>query len=171
MRPLPEKEREAVARMYETYKQSVYRLCLIYLKDRSLAEDAMQDTFLKALRAYPGFRGDCAEKTWLVRIGINVCRDYQRTAWLRHNRKGVSLDDIVDTLPAEPAYRADADVVQAVAHLPQKLKEVILTRYYERLTLEETAAALGLSLSAVNTRIRKAKTLLKKELAEVYFDE
>ncbi len=171
MRQFPDQQMEAVARMYEAYRGDIFHLCLIDLKEPSMAEDDTQDTFLKALRSYSHFRGECAEKTWLVRIAVNVCRDYQRTAWLRYAKNGVSLDDIADTLPAERGYEADADVLRAVVHLPQKLKEVILTRYYGRLTLEETAAALGLSLSAVNARIRKAKALLKKELVEAYFDE
>ena len=75
-----EKRLEALMNAYGT---QLKRLCCLYLRDAALAEDAVQETFLKAWRAMGKFRGECSEKTWLTRIAVNVCRDMQRTAWFR----------------------------------------------------------------------------------------
>lgn len=80
------------------YEAPLLRLCCALLGDAALAEDAVQDTFIRAWRALPHFRGDSSEKTWLTHIAVNVCRDLQRKGWFRHEDRRVSLD----TLP-EPA--------------------------------------------------------------------
>lgn len=62
------------------YQTPVLRMCFAYLRDRQLAEDAAQETFVKAYRALAAFRGDSDEKTWLMRIAINTCKDMRRGA-------------------------------------------------------------------------------------------
>ena len=90
-KPLTSVRRESMdlAGLLEEHGDHLLRLCTLYLGDRSQAEDAVQDTFLRALRAWPGFRGDCAVETWLVRIAINVCKRQLRSPWrlLRHRRR------------------------------------------------------------------------------------
>ena len=74
------------------YGDALVRMCCLYLNDASLAQDAAQDTFIKAWRNLGQFRGECDERTWLMRIAINTCRDYHRTAWLRHVDRGTPLE-------------------------------------------------------------------------------
>ncbi len=66
---------EMLAQMVAQYEVSLLRTCYMYLRDRELAEDATQEAFLKAYKALPTFRGECSEKTWLMRIAMNTCRD------------------------------------------------------------------------------------------------
>ena len=73
-----------ISRMVKTYEKDLLRLCCMYLKDAVMAEDAVQETFLKAYKSLHAFRGESSEKTWLMRIAINVCKDMQRTAWFRN---------------------------------------------------------------------------------------
>ena len=61
-------------------------MCCVYLRDASMAEDAVQETFLKAYRALDSFKGDSSEKTWLYSIAMNVCRDMRRLAWYHAHR-------------------------------------------------------------------------------------
>ena len=68
---------ERISQMIKTYEKDLLRLCRVYLKEESLAEDAMQETFIKAYKNLHTFRGESSEKTWLFRIAINVCRDMQ----------------------------------------------------------------------------------------------
>ena len=68
--------------MAEKYQLSLLRLCFAYLHDRTLAEDAVQETFLKAYRSISGFRNKSSEKTWLSHIAINCCRDMNKTLGL-----------------------------------------------------------------------------------------
>jgi len=72
-----------LTRMMQTYGTQLLRLCTLYLKDRMLAEDAVQETFVRAWRA--DFRQECSEKTFLTRIAINICKNHLRTPW--HTRR------------------------------------------------------------------------------------
>ena len=63
---------EAIVRMVNEWQLPLLRLCYIQLQDKGLAEDAVQETFIRAFRALDTFRGDCSEKTWLTRIAINT---------------------------------------------------------------------------------------------------
>ena len=65
-------------RMVEHCGDRLLRTCALYLGDVHSAEDAVQDTFLRALQAKERFRGDCLPETWLTRIAVNVCKDYLR---------------------------------------------------------------------------------------------
>ena len=70
-------------RLVLQYQQPLLRTCFLYLRDRALAEDAVQETFLKAYRSLASFRGECSEKTWLMKIAINTCCDLRRAHRLR----------------------------------------------------------------------------------------
>ena len=112
----------------EQYGSSLLRMSAIYLKDADLAQDAVQETFIKAYRHMNDYRGDSSEKTWLTTICVNTCRDILRTAWFRHTSR---MD--LDTLPEKPAEFEfpDNTVLTEVMRLPAKYREVILLRYYE----------------------------------------
>lgn len=75
-----ENARQRLVRLVEQYQTDLLRLCYIQLHDTALAEDAVQETFIKAYRSFPSFRGDCSEKTWLMRIAVNTCRDMIHSA-------------------------------------------------------------------------------------------
>ncbi len=76
-----------IEELIDHYGDGLLRLCLLYLGDRQLAEDAFQETFLKAWKSLPDFRGDSNMKTWLTRIALNTCRSMLRTGWFRLLRR------------------------------------------------------------------------------------
>lgn len=143
------------------YGTSILRTCFVCLSDAREAEDAMQETFLKAWRAMDRFehRNGASEKTWLSHIAINVCRDMQRTRWFRH----VDMRRAVEELPQGmvSALPEDQTLLMEILQLPDKYKQPILLYYYQDMTLEETAEILGTSKSTVHNRLRKAEKLLK----------
>ena len=146
------------------YEECLLRMCYSYLGDRSLAEDAVQETFLKAWKSYGHFRGESSEKTWLMCIAINTCRDVRRGAWFKHIDPTVSLDQLDDrAVSFEP--RDDA-VTKAVMNLKPRLREAVLLRWYQGLSADETAQALGISRSTAYERLSKAQAMLKSELEE-----
>ena len=157
--------------MYIRYRETIFRMCLLYLKDAGAAEDAMQETFLRAWKKRGSFRGESSEKTWLTAIAVNVCRDCLRLAWLRRERKCLPLEAVLQKASADGVSQKDLDVVAAVGRLPVKLREAIILRYYQGERLAEIADMLSLSVSGVNARLAKAKKRLGEELREVYFDE
>ena len=157
---------QAVEQWMRLHGDSILRLCFVYLRDHHLAEDAMQETFLKAYRGYGRFRGDSEEKTWLTRIAINVCKDISKSAWMRRVNRGISLEDVPE--PAVPPVEADDTLIKAVMALPPKLREAVLLFYYLSLPAGEVAKALHIALPTVYKRLDKAQRILKTELEGWY---
>lgn len=160
--------RSELDRLMEQYGSTLLRMSALYLKDADLAQDAVQETFLKAYRRLSDYRGESSVKTWLTSICVNTCRDMLRTAWFRRNSR---LD--MDELPEQPAAFEfpDDTVLNEVMRLPAKYREVILLKYYEGLKLKEVASALGLSDGRVRSRLNKANGILRDRLKEWYYDE
>ena len=144
------------------WETSLLRLCFAYLGDRALAEDAVQETFLKAWKGYARFRGEADEKTWLSRIAMNTCKDMRRSAWFRHIDRSAALDSLPEG--SVPFEEVDNAVTRAVMALPEKLREAALLRWLHGLSGDETAMALRVPRSTVYHRLKKAQTLLKREL-------
>jgi len=142
---------------------SLLRLCFLYLRDRQLAEDAVQETFVRAWRSYGGFRQDSSDKTWLTRIAVNVCKSALR------RERPLPLSDA-----PEGSYEAqfrDDTVLQAVCALPQKLREVVLLYYFQELSTPEIARMLHLPRNVITARLSRARAQLKTDLKGWYFDE
>ena len=155
--------------LVNAHQTSLLRMCYLNLHDSGLAEDAVQETFVKAYRALPAFRGDSDPKTWLMRIAINTCRDMQRGAWLKHISRTVTLDQLAE--PSESFSEDAVAVNMEIARLPVKLREAVLLYYYQNMKIEEVAAALGIGISSASERLKRAKEKLRIALKEVYFNE
>ena len=151
------------------YGNAIFRMCFAYLKDRGLAEDAVQETFVKAYRQYATFRHEGSEKAWLSAIAINTCKDAQKSSWFRHIDRRITLDKLPE--PRCEFDSADDTLILAVMALPSKWKDVILLRYYQGLSFEEISKALHIPIGTVSTRIDAAKKKLRKKLEGGYFDE
>ena len=72
------------------YEQPLLRMCFLYLRDLPLAQDVLQETFLKAYQGYHNFRQESSEETWLMRIAINTCKDMRKSAWFRYVERSIS---------------------------------------------------------------------------------
>lgn len=144
------------------YGDSLLRLCYLYLKDAGLAQDAVQDTFVKAWNKMDAFEGRSSEKTWLCRIAVNTCRDYKKSRWMRFVDMRRSIEDI--PLPIQPVDPIVRDVYETVKALPEKYRICVLLYYWQHMTLEEAADVLSVSKSTVHHRLEKARELLKTEL-------
>jgi RNA polymerase sigma-70 factor (ECF subfamily) len=147
---------------------SLKRLCYFYLHDRTLAEDAVQETFLKAYRSLKNFRGEANERTYLTRIAINTCKDMLRTGWFRHMDRRITPEELPVRRETDPFHR---EVTAAVMNLPRKLREVTLLYYYQGMTMPEIADILHISQPAVTGRLKRAREQLKKELKGEGIDE
>ncbi len=143
------------------YQRPLLHMCAMYLHDHAAAEDAVQETFLKAYRALPQFRGECSEKTWLMRIAMNVCRDMTRSVWFRHNDRRITPEEL--QLPAQQSLYDDQEeeLAQAIMKLPRKYKDALLLYYYQDMTQEEVALALNASPSSISKRLKHAREKLR----------
>lgn len=144
------------------YEKDLLRICCVYLRDWNAAEDAVQETFLKAYRQMDSFRGDSHVKTWLTQIALNQCRDMRRSTWYRFIDPRISIDRLPLASPAPSADRLALHT--AIMQLKPKYLEVVLLYYYEGYRMKEISQMLHITEAAVSTRIRKAKEKLKHEL-------
>lgn len=151
------------------YGDCVVRVCFLFLKDRQLAQDASQETFIKAWRALDSLREDGAEKAWLMKIAVNTCRNMVRSRYFRMVDRSVSTDDLPEPLSVD--RQEDDSLLKEVMNLPDKYRQVVVLYYYQELTAEETAQALGVPAATVRTRLKRARESLKARLEGWYFDE
>lgn len=152
-----------IEELIDLYGDDIFRLCVAYLGDRHLAEDAFQETFFKAWRARERFRGESSEKTWLASIAVNTCRDVLRSGWFRMQRRSQPIDQLLD-LPSDAPRLQDTPVRTAVLGLPGKYREVILLYYDQNMKLKEIACLLHLPQNTVSTRLRRARKMLENAL-------
>ena len=151
-----------IEEIIDLYGDDILRLCLLYMGDRQLAEDAFQETFVKAWKYLPGFRGESSVKTWVSHIAVNTCKSMLRTPWLRMRKKSESVDALLN-LPA-PEAEDHHDLVQAVCALPGRYCEVVVLHYHQDMKLREIADVLHIPANTVSTRLRKARRLLGQAL-------
>ncbi|MBR1586649.1 MAG: sigma-70 family RNA polymerase sigma factor [Clostridia bacterium] len=164
-----EEKRAWLEQAMAQWETSLLRLCFAYLHDASLAEDAVQETFLKAWKGCGRFRREAEERTWLMRIAINTCKDMMKSAYFRHTDRSAGLDQLPEIACAFTP--ADDTVTRAVMNLPPRYREVVLLRWMQGLTGDETARALHLPRSTVYHRLKKAQRMLKQALEEWYHAE
>lgn len=148
-------EQREIIRLYERYGNDVYRLALSMVGNRADAEDICQSVFLKLMdkspRLCPG-----KEKAWLLTCTANACKNQLKSFWRRRSEPDESL----------PAREKDRELWDAVMALPPGYRAVIHLYYYEGCSQGEIASILKLSLTAVQTRMSRAREMLKKELSE-----
>ena len=156
------------ARIVESHRPQIFRFLLASLRDVDLAETLTQECFLKAHRNWKHFRGESSAMTWLMRIAINLQKDYWRNRriqfWRQTRANAVDLDEAGDWLPngertAEQQMLAREQVAQvwrAVKDLSERQRTVFLLRYVEERELSEIANATGLSEGTVKAHLSRA---------------
>lgn len=162
--PARESEEARFTALVRAHQGQLLRMCCVWLRDPQLAEDAVQETFLKAWEALPRFRGTCSDRTWLTRIAVNTCRDIRRSGWRRHVDRRVTPEEL--PLAAEIPESEDGRLFRAVWALPDCLREVVLLYYYQDMNLTEVASALSVSASTVSRRLRAAAEELRRRMGE-----
>lgn len=156
-----------LCRMMDNYGTGLLRLCFMYLKDMHMAEDAVQETFLRVYKNYHKFDGGRGEKTWVTRIAINVCKDILRSAW--HRR--VNITDVLDDIPdvGAVADAADKTLLAEVMNLKPKYRQVLLLFYYEDMKIADIAKLLRTPESTISVRLKRARAALKNKLGGWYY--
>lgn len=152
----------------EQYSPFVYRLAYSLVKSRSDADDIHQEVFIAYIKKRPGFENEEHEKAWFIRVTVNLCKNWQKSAW---KRKIVSLTEFGDDWEAgeekEKDWRMPAQaLIHTVKRLPQKYRSVIHLFYYEEMSVEEIAQALNRKPSTVRTQLTRARRKLSEMLKE-----
>lgn len=159
-------EAGAVDELIGMYYAEILRYCLWHAPNRSLAEDAAQETFLKAVRYFDRYTHRGRFRAFLYQIAANTCSDMRRKA----RNRDVSLEETeMDFAYAEPGFeevRSDMALRQLTDALPAEHREIILLRFGQDLTMREIAEVTGLPLRTVQSRLRSALKKLKKEFGK-----
>ena len=156
-------------RLVKQYQVSVLRICYLYLCDKTLAEDASQETFVKVYRSMDAFRGESSERTWIMKIAMHTCYDFNHSGWHRFFNRRVTPEMLPEA--AVPFDDVDDELTSTVMKLPLRLREVILLYYYQGLKVNEIAEALGVSQSSVSGRLKRGRKKLKDYLEGSEQDE
>lgn len=143
----------------------VYRIALSYTKNKSDAEDIMQDVFLKYLKKGVGFESVEHEKAWFIRVTINTAK----TFFLRR-RTHVDLDEIAE-LAGDSGGQRELSVLDAVNSLPKRQRVCIHLFYYEDYSVKEISDVLSMPESTVKSHLHRARAALSEKLKGAYFDE
>ena len=150
----------------ERYQNTVYRTALHALGSPQDADDAAQEVFLRLFNSRDDFEGEEHLRRWLLRVTVNYCRDLLRSPW---RKRRVSWEEV----PEIPVFdRPEQEALyREVMALPEKYRTVLYLFYYEELSVREIGSLLGLTVSAVTTRLSRAKQRLKERLGEDWQDE
>ena len=164
MRNLSEEEFDI---KYNAYKDTVYNVAYTFVNNRSDALDISQDVFIKYLNSNEIFNDDNHEKYWLIRVTINLSKNYISSSW----KKVVLDNDYKDQLSLNEEDKERIDYYKIITLLPNKYKEVITLFYYEELSAEEIAHILNVSSSCVRKRLERGRDKIKKEIENGRFRE
>lgn len=167
---LTSKKEEQLEHLMNQYGDQLLRLCYLYLKDYHLAEDALQETFLKVYQHLDEFRKESSEKTWMVRIAINTCKNMMR----RNHREDTYEDSWLEQIPDQNTVGHLVNqmcVLAEIGRLPVKYREVILLHYYQELSTKEIAMILHVPNTTVSCRLKNAKKRLSHSFQEGYIYE
>jgi RNA polymerase sigma-70 factor (ECF subfamily) len=146
---------------------ALVRAATVLCRSRSDVEDVVQETLMRAVKAYPSFRADSSFLTWAYAILLRAARDANRT-----RAKGVPADDAANLPehlpPVERAAMLDEEarrVVDAVRSLPERQREMVTLHFLRELPYSEIAEALGVSVGTVKATMFEAKMSLRAILA------
>lgn len=160
---------QAQARVFDAHKNQVAAQVLRMTGDPSCVDDLVQEVFISAFAALPGFRGDSQLSTWLYRIATNKVRnwwDAQRRRNVREKAAAIRTQPEPTPLPDEQAAKVEhrERLYQALGQLPDALREAFVARAIEGMSLADTSAKLGVPVSTVSYRARRAEQLLLEAL-------
>jgi RNA polymerase sigma-70 factor (ECF subfamily) len=170
-------DKQAFGLLVAKYQRKLLRLLSRLIRDPAEVEDVAQETFIKAYRALPSFRGDSAFYTWLYRIGVNTAKNYLVAQGRRaptttgYNSEeaetfddGEQLRDINTPERLMMSRQIGETVETAMEALPEELKTAIVLREIEGLSYEEIAAIMDCPIGTVRSRIFRAREAIADKL-------
>lgn len=154
------------------YSEMVYRLAYSLVKDRYDADDIYQEVFTNYIRRNPQFQSEEHEKAWFLRVTVNCCKNFWKSAWqsrteglmdaVQKNRE----DMFAGTEESTDKEAQNFAMIEQMKLLPEKYRVVIHLFYYEDMSVEEIGKVLKSKPSTIRTQLTRARRLLKKRLKE-----
>jgi RNA polymerase sigma-70 factor (ECF subfamily) len=158
---------KAFERLYRLHSGKVMGLCLRMTRRRDVAEDCVQQTFIRAWRSLAAFEGRSAFGTWLHRIAVNEVLTHQRNHGTRAESDDDAVADAQDT-PVESHRDSDAgevmDVERALATLPPGSRHVVVLQTVYGYSHEEVADMLGIAVGTCKAQLHRGRRLLRERM-------
>jgi len=162
-----------IENLIDLYGNDVLRIANMYIKDTTIAEDIFQEVFLKVSKKLHLFQNRSSEKTWIIRITINTCKDYLKSAWKTKVVSTEALPEIfenntIDTnlIDTENSNKILAEILS----LPLIYKDVIILYYYKSFSTSEISKILNIPETTTRTRLKRAREILKNKLEVILED-
>lgn len=156
---MTDSEKQYFSDMYEKHAKTVYSVCLLYLKNKDDAEEAAAESFIRLMESKPIFENDSHEKSYLIKIAVNICKNLLKSAW---RRNVVHDEDVLMYMTTSE----EESIMEEILSLPPKYRVIIYMYYYQGYKAQEIADIMNISLSAVLSRLSRGRKRLKDILTE-----
>lgn len=159
---------EKIQSVMQKYGNDVLRTAYYYVKDYQAAEDIFQEVFLKAYKSFSDFQGKSSEKTWLISITINTCKDFLKSSY--RQRVVPMLDFMEDTIHTDDNLdRIDREeerqiVRNALMSLPDPYREILILVYFQEFSVKEAAEIMKIKENTAKSHLKRGREKLKKIL-------
>jgi RNA polymerase sigma-70 factor (ECF subfamily) len=165
----------AFSELYETYRPNVIGVVKRRAHDPDVVDDLIQQTFIRAFRSLPQFRGDSAFGTWITRIAINVCLSHRRSEKIRKDwmelledleyAKAAIVDPSSSENPEDVLQRSERRdlVIRGINKLPERYRKAMWLRYVKDWSYEEITQALRVPMGTVKTWLNRARHQLARD--------
>lgn len=160
-----------VEKLIDDYGNDILRVAYMYLKDKSMAEDAFQEVFIKVYKNIDKLEDIEKEKSWLMTITVNTCKDILKSAWIRKmsfigEREG-EISATEENMETKIIKKIEGEsILKKVMSLPEQYKDVILLYYYEEFSTVEIADILKIPEGTVRSRLYRGRQTLKNILED-----
>ena len=151
--------------LYTRYASDIIRVSYFYLGDRGKAEDVCHDAFVSLFVNRPALEPG-HEKTWLLKVAMNRCRDIWRCAWLRRVISGSPAFEMIPAPDTLGKHMEKAEVLQAVHSLPADFREIFILYYYQGYGISEISGILNLPEGTISSRLSRGRKKLEAILGE-----
>jgi RNA polymerase sigma-70 factor (ECF subfamily) len=177
LRRLRDRDERAFRELVETHRDRVFNITYRMLGDRAEAEDVAQEVFISVFKTIDTFREEAKFSTWLYRVTVNHCKNRIKYLARRHDRDRDELDETAHETngaagvprhvqPDRALEGAQLEVLlqEAIAHLDDDQRVVVVLRDVEDLSIEEICEITGLPDGTVKSRLHRARLVLRKRL-------
>ena len=151
--------------LYTRYASDIIRVSYFYLGDRGKAEDVCHDAFVSLFVNRPALEPG-HEKTWLLKVAMNRCRDIWRSAWVRRVIWGSPAFEMIPAPDTLGKHMEKAEVLQAVHSLPADFREIFILYYYQGYGISEISGILNLPEGTISSRLSRGRKKLEAILGE-----
>ena len=151
--------------LYTRYASDIIRVSYFYLGDRGKAEDVCHDAFVSLFVNRPALEPG-HEKTWLLKVAMNRCRDIWRSAWVRRVVSGSPAFEMIPAPDTLGKHMEKAEVLQAVHSLPADFREIFILYYYQGYGISEISGILNLPEGTISSRLSRGRKKLEAILGE-----